>query len=59
MGSEPFYTHKGQMWIFYFVKWNNRLRTKFDVISRTAIDYMHSVLLGVVKMLLTLWTDKF
>ena len=31
---------------------------KFDVISRTAIDYMHSVLLGVVKMLLTLWPDK-
>ena len=30
----------------------------FDVISGTAIDYMHSVLLGVVKVLLTLWTDK-
>ena len=30
----------------------------FDVISGTAIDYMHSVLLGVVKMLLTLWADK-
>ncbi|CAH3158193.1 unnamed protein product [Porites lobata] len=25
---------------------------------RTAIDYMHSTLLGVVKMLLTLWSDK-
>jgi len=25
MGGELFYTHKGQRWIFYFVKWNNRL----------------------------------
>ena len=40
-------------------KSNTVVCTKFDVISRTAIDYMHSVLLGVVKMLLTLWTDKF
>ena len=30
----------------------------FDVIRGVAIDYMHSTLLGVVKMLLTLWSDK-
>ena len=41
---------KGLSWSMYL--------PKFDVISGTAIDYMHSVLLGVVKMLLTLWTDK-
>lgn len=31
---------------------------KFDIIRGVAIDYMHSTLLGVVKMLLTLWSDK-
>lgn len=31
---------------------------KFDIIRGVAIDYMHSTLLGVVKMLLTLWNDK-
>ena len=31
---------------------------KFDIIKGVAIDYMHSTLLGVVKMLLTLWSDK-
>ena len=41
---------KGLSWSIYF--------PKFDVISGTVIGYMHSVLLGVVKMLLTLWTDK-
>lgn len=41
---------KGFSW-FMFV-------TKFDVIRGVAIDYMHSTLLGVVKMLLTLWCDK-
>lgn len=41
---------KGLSWSMYL--------PKFDVTSGTAIDYMHSVLLGVVKMLLTLWTDK-
>ena len=30
----------------------------FDVIRGVAIDYMHSTLLGVVKMLLTLCSDK-
>ena len=30
----------------------------FDIISGVAIDYMHCVLLGITKMLLTLWTDK-
>lgn len=41
---------KGLSWSMHF--------PKFDIIFGTAIDYMHSVLLGVVKMLLTLWTDK-
>lgn len=31
---------------------------KFDIIRGVAVDYMHSTLLGVVKMLLTLWIDK-
>ena len=31
---------------------------KSDTIRGVAIDYMHSTLLGVVKMLLTLWSDK-
>ena len=31
---------------------------KFDIIRGVAIDYMYSTLLGVVKMLLTLWCDK-
>ena len=31
---------------------------KFDIIRGVAIDYMHSTLLGVVKMLLTLRSDK-
>ena len=30
----------------------------FDVISDVTIDFMHCILLGVIKMLLTLWTDK-
>lgn len=30
----------------------------FDVINGVTIDYMHCILLGVTKMLLTLWTDK-
>lgn len=41
---------KGYSW-FMFVP-------KFDIIRGVAIDYMHSTLLGVVKMLLTLWSDK-
>ena len=30
----------------------------FDIIKGVATAYMHSTLLGVVKMLLTLWSDK-
>lgn len=29
-----------------------------DIITGVTIDYMHCVLLGITKMLLTLWTDK-
>lgn len=29
-----------------------------DIISGVTIDYMHCVLLGITKMLLTLWTDN-
>jgi len=31
---------------------------KFDIIRGCAIDYMHGTLLGVVKMLLTLWLNN-
>ena len=41
---------KGLSWPMYF--------PKFDIIHGTAVDYMHNVLLGVVKTLLALWTDK-
>jgi len=41
---------KGYSW-FMFIP-------KFDIIRGVAIDYMHITLLGVVKMLLTLWIDK-
>ena len=30
----------------------------FDIVQGVAIDYMHAVLIGVVKMLMTLWFDK-
>ena len=30
----------------------------FDIVQGIAIDYMHAVLIGVVKMLMTLWFDK-
>ena len=30
----------------------------FDIINGVTIDYMHCVLLGITKMLLTLWTEK-
>jgi len=40
---------KGYWW-FMFV-------SKFDIMRGVAIDYMHSILLGAVKMLLTLWND--
>ena len=41
---------KGYSWCMFI--------PKFDIIRGVAIDYMHSTLLGVVKMLLTLWSDK-
>ena len=41
---------KGMIWSMFF--------PGFDIISGVAIDYMHCVLLGITKMLLTLWTDK-
>lgn len=37
--------------------WFNFL-PNFDVVRGVSIDYMHCVLLGVVKMLMTLWFDK-
>ena len=30
----------------------------FDIIKGIAVDYMHCVLLGVTKMLMTLWFNK-
>ena len=30
----------------------------FDIIAGMPMDYMHGVLLGVVKMMLSLWLDK-
>ena len=41
---------KGYSW-FMFVP-------GFDIIKGVGIDYMHCVLLGVTKMLMTLWFDK-
>ena len=41
---------KGYSW-FMFVP-------GFDIIKGIGIDYMHCVLLGVTKMLMTLWFDK-
>ena len=31
---------------------------KFDIVQDVAIDYMHLVLIGVVKMLMKLWFDQ-
>lgn len=41
---------KGMTW--------SMLTPGFDIIHGVAIDYMHCVLLGITKMLLSLWTDK-
>ena len=30
----------------------------FDIIKGISVDYMHCVLLGVTKMLMTLWFNK-
>ena len=43
------YGVKGKTRSFYF--------PKFDVVKSVAIDYMHCILLGVVKMLMSLWSD--
>ncbi|CAH3024406.1 unnamed protein product [Porites evermanni] len=41
---------KGMTWSMLF--------SGFDIINGVTIDYMHCILLGITKMLLTLWTDK-
>ena len=41
---------KGISWSLFY--------PKYDVVRGTSIDYMHSVLLGVVHMLMSLWFDK-
>ena len=41
---------KGPSWL--------RKLTHYDTINGTAIDYMHCVLLGVVKLLLSLWIRR-
>ena len=46
----PVFGVKGYSW-FMFVP-------GFDIIKGVAVDYMHCVLLGVTKMLMTLWFDK-
>lgn len=32
--------------------------TDFDVIQNVPVDYMHCVLLGVVRLLVSLWFDS-
>ena len=32
--------------------------TDFDVIDSNPVDYMHCVLLGIVRMLISLWFDS-
>ena len=46
----PQYGLKGCSWPMVF--------TKFDIVQGVAIDYMHLVLIGVVKMLMKLWFDQ-
>ena len=41
---------KGTTWFMFL--------PKFDIIRGVAVDYMHCILLGVMKMLLHLWFDK-
>lgn len=41
---------KGMIWSMFL--------PGFDIITGVTIDYMHCVLLGITKMVLTLWTDK-
>ncbi|WAR15739.1 PGBD4-like protein [Mya arenaria] len=47
--SKPIFVVKGPSW------WTNCCS---DIINGTAIDYMHSVLLGLVRRLLHLWFDS-
>lgn len=49
MGSV--YRAKGLAW-FHFMP-------QFDIIRGASLDYMFCVLLGVTKMVMTLWFDKF
>lgn len=44
------YGVKGLSW-FHFLP-------KFDIVRGVAVDYMHCMMLGIVKMLLSLWFDK-
>ena len=46
----PVFGAKGYSW-FMFIP-------GFDIIKGISVDYMHCVLLGVTKMLMTLWFDK-
>lgn len=46
----PVFGVKGYSW-FMFIP-------GFDMIKGISVDYMHCVLLGVTKMLMTLWFDK-
>lgn len=41
---------KGMIWSMFL--------PGFDIITGVTIDYMHCVLLGITKMMLTLWTDR-
>lgn len=49
-GGGSVYSAKGLTW-FHFLP-------HFDIIRGTSLDYMHCVLLGALKMLMTLWFDK-
>ena len=49
-GKKSHYGVKGFSWLL--------LLPKYDIIRGTAIDYMHGTLLGVLKMLMSLWLDK-
>ena len=41
---------RGLSWFLYV--------PKFDIVRGVAVDYMHCIMLGIVKMLLSLWFDK-
>ena len=46
----PVFGVKGTTWFIYV--------PGFDIIGGIALEYMHCILLGVMKMLLNLWFDK-